>query len=540
MRIVAVVIFSLLLSSGARAQEAPSARYSILPMPLKVSAGNGELPITQSFRLSVHGEARLERAVQRFLDQLAQKTGMPIAREFQSTAATLTVTSEHEAKEFPELREDESYTLSVTPEAAHITAPTTRGAMYGLETFLQLVQAGPRGFAVPAVTIQDAPRFPWRGLLLDVCRHWMPVEVVKRNLDAMAAAKLNVLHWHLSEDQGIRVESKKFPKLQQLSSDGHFYTQDQIKDVVRYAADRGIRVLPEFDMPGHSSAWFAAYPDLASGPGPYAVQREFGVFDPAMDPTRDSTFKFLDKFVGEMAKLFPDAYWHIGGDEVNGKQWDGNPKIQQFMREHSLKDNAALQAYFNQKLVKIVQKKHKRAVGWDEIFSPELPKDIVVQSWRGPKSLAETARAGYDGILSNGYYLDMVQPAAIYYAVDPLGGEAAALSPEQRAHVLGGEACMWAELVSPETVDSRIWPNAAAVPRVSRTSRARRPMAATRERFCDSPASSWSRKELASVDARRASLSRQVRSHRRAFSCSAGDAAPERMRSTSRLNSRAV
>ena len=165
----------------------------------------------------------------------------------------------------------------------------------------------------------------------------MPLDVVYRTLDGMEAVKLNVFHWHLSDDQGFRVESKKFPLLQEKGSDGLFYTQEEIRGVIEYARDRGIRVVPEFDMPGHTTAWFVGYPDIASGPGPYQIERNWGIFDPAMDPTRDSTYKFLDTFIGEMTGLFPDAYFHVGGDECNGKAWDANPRIQEFMKAHATK-----------------------------------------------------------------------------------------------------------------------------------------------------------------------------------------------------------
>ena len=235
--------------------------------------------------------------------------------------------------------------------------------MRGLQTFLQLVQTTSAGFAVPAVSIEDSPRFPWRGLMIDVGRHFIPLDVLKRNLDGMAAVKLNVFHWHLSENQGFRIESKKFPKLQGMGSDGLYYTQDEVRDLIAYARERGIRVVPEFDMPGHATAWFVGYPELASGPGPYQIERKWGVFDPAMDPTREETYKFLDTFIGEMAALFPDQFFHIGGDEVNGKEWDANPKIQAFMRAHGLKDNNDLQAYFNQRVQKIVAKHGKDHAG---------------------------------------------------------------------------------------------------------------------------------------------------------------------------------
>jgi len=312
------------------------------------------------------------------------------------------------------------------------------------------------------VSIQDTPRFRWRGLMIDCGRHFMPVDVIKRTLEGMAAVKLNVFHWHLSEDQGFRMESRAFPGLSGQGSDGLFYTQEQARGIVEYARDRGIRVVPEFDMPGHSTAWFVGYPDLASAPGPFHIEREFGVFDPVMDPTRESTYKFLDTFIAEMAVIFPDHFMHIGGDENNGVEWKANPRIQAFMREHNLQNTAALQNYFNQRLLKILEKHGKHMIGWDEILTPDLPKDVVVQSWRGFDSLAAGAKAGYSSILSAGYYLNLMNTAAAHYLVDPLP-KASGLSPEEQARILGGEACMWNEQTTSRDIDSRIWPRAAAI-----------------------------------------------------------------------------
>jgi hexosaminidase len=299
-------------------------------------------------------------------------------------------------------------------------------------------------------------------LLIDVGRHFEPMEVLKRNLDAMAAVKLNVLHWHLTEDQGFRVESKKFPKLHTMGSDGLYYTQDQIREIIAYARERGIRVMPEFDIPGHSTSWLVGHPEFGSAPGPYTIERRPGIFEPALDPTREEVYKFLETFLGEMAALFPDAYMHIGGDENEGKQWDRNPNIQAFMKKKEIKDNHALQAYFNQRLLKILQKHGKKMIGWDEILQPELPKDVVIHSWRGTKALAEAARKGYDGILSNGYYIDLIFPASQHYVADPLPADSN-LTAQEAKHVLGGEATMWGEWVTHETIDSRIWPRTAAI-----------------------------------------------------------------------------
>jgi hexosaminidase len=446
---------------------AQDAALNLMPVPASVLTGDGRLLIGPSFAVAVTGntEVRLQHAVEIFMDHLRQETGMlPVDVGLTDVSkATLLIRTEGISRDVQDPGEDESYILQVTSKGAHLSAPNTLGAMRGLQTFLQLVAVTPEGFAVPAVTIQDKPRFAWRGLMIDVSRHFIPIEVIKRNLDGMAAVKMNVFHWHLSDDQGFRVESKRFPNLQQMGSDGLYYTQGEVRELIAYARDRGIRVVPEFDMPGHSTAWFVGYPELASKPGPYSIERNWGIFDPAMDPTQERTYRFLDEFIGEMAKLFPDPYFHIGGDEVNGKQWDANPKIQAFMHLHLLKNNKDLQAYFNTRVQEILRRHGKTMIGWDEVLRPDLPKTTVVQSWRGQASLAEASIEGYRGLLSYGYYLDLMWSASRHYAVDPLGDGASGLNPEQRSRILGGEACMWSEYVSPESIDSRIWPRAAVI-----------------------------------------------------------------------------
>ena len=440
------------------------AQTALMPQPAHLAAGQGQLIVDAGFRVALTGytEPRLTAARDRFLATLAKQTGLIFAPDAPATA-TLTIKTTAASAPVQQLGEDESYHLAVTPAGAEITAPNPLGALHGLQTFLQLVHTTPQGFAAPAVTIDDAPRFAWRGLMIDSGRHFQPVPVIERNLDGMEAVKLNVFHWHLSEDQGFRIESKTFPLLHQKGSNGLYYTQDEVRHVIEYAHQRGIRVVPEFDMPCHTTSWFAGYPDLASGIGPYAIQTRWGIFDPAMDPTRESTFQFLDKFIGEMTALFPDAYFHVGGDECDGKEWDANARIQAYIKDHNLKDNAGLQAYFTGRVQKLVTAHHKITVGWDEVLQPSTPRDVVIQSWRGPKGLADAARQGNRVLLSNGYYIDLNQPASDHYLVDPLGGDAATLTPEQQALVLGGEATMWSEFVTPEIIDSRIWPRTAAI-----------------------------------------------------------------------------
>ncbi|MGP8245598.1 MAG: beta-N-acetylhexosaminidase [Bryobacteraceae bacterium] len=442
-----------------------AATPALMPLPVKMEAGAGALSIDTHFTAAATGAAdpRLTEGVERLVSLLSRETGIAFGSKPASAAATLKVECAARAPLYPKLGDDESYQLDVTPQGARLKAATVDGALRGMATFAQLPIPGPHGFEIAAVHIEDHPRFPWRGLMLDVSRHWMPVEVVLRTLDAMAAVKLNVFHWHLSDDQGFRVESRRFPRLQGKGSDGHFYTQAEIRRVVAFARDRGIRVVPEFDMPGHSTSWFAGYPALASAPGPYHVGADFGGYDAAMDPTRETTYRFLDAFIGEMALLFPDPFFHIGGDEVNGRQWKESAHVQAFARAHKLTQTHDLQLYFNHRVQRILARHGKTMVGWDEILDPDLAKGTVIQSWRGQASLAESATKGYRGILSWGYYLDHLSPARFHYGVDPLAGAAADLAPEVAQRILGGEACMWAELVDAETVDSRIWPRTAAI-----------------------------------------------------------------------------
>jgi hexosaminidase len=435
---------------------------NLMPMPAQVAPGAGRLVIDSTFRAATHGysDARLEAAMIRFGVRLARQTGIPMSGE---SHPALVVECREGGNAYPSLNENESYQLDISADGARLKAQTVTGALRGLETFLQLIGPGRDGFQAPAMHIEDQPRFPWRGIMMDVSRHWMPLPVIERNLDAMAAVKMNVLHWHLADDQGFRVESKRFPRLHQLGSDGNYYTQTQVRHIIDYARDRGIRVIPEFDIPGHTTSWFAGYPELASAPGPYAIERTWGIFQPTMDPTREEIYTFLDGFIGEMAALFPDPYFHIGGDEVDDTQWKQSPTIQSFARAHGLATSRDLHAYFNQRVQALVKKHGKIMIGWDEVLNPGLAPDTVIQSWRGQDSLADAARKGYRGILSFGYYLDHLEPTSFHYGIDPQDGEAGKLDADQTARILGGETCMWSEYVSPETVDSRIWPKAAAI-----------------------------------------------------------------------------
>ena len=451
------LILALLLSLPAAAQPI----HNLLPKPTETRWGQGRLPLQAPLQAELPATASpaVRAAVQRSLARL-----LPGATG--SKGPLLQIRYGREGR--PETFDEERYSLRVTPAGILIDAPTSLGVLRALATLEQLPITEKNRRYLPEVDVADAPRFAWRGLLIDAVRHFMPVSVIKRNLDGMAAVKLNVLHWHLTDDQGFRIESKVFPLLN-TSSPGGFYTQAEVREVLAYAAARGIRVVPEFDVPSHTTSWMVAYPRLASLDTVYRPYLGWRTTNVAIDPTRETTFTFLDSLLTEMTGLFPDPYFHAGGDEYNGKQWRRSPRIAAFMRERGMVkpdgqalDSHQLHAYFSQRVQAILQRRGKTMVGWDEILGPGLPAPVVIQSWRGVKSLAETARQGHPALLSSGYYLDLNFTAAAAYATDPLP-PGSALDAAQRARILGGEAAMWAEFADSVILDSRIWPRAGAV-----------------------------------------------------------------------------
>lgn len=440
---------------------------NLMPWPAKVEQQPGFLGLNHLPHFEIiGGDERVKYAATHLNEQLSVRTGIPIQQigVSENERPLFVIHCNSLGSKVQALGEDESYKLIVDQKKAELTAANPLGILRGVETLLQLLQPGKDGWILPAVQVDDHPRFPWRGLMIDVSRHFMPVEAIKRNLDGMAAVKLNTLHLHLSDDEGFRVESRHYPRLQERASDGLFYTQSQVREIVAYARERGIRVVPEFDVPAHALSWIIAYPELSSSPIPSRLARDMTDHErPVLDPTQESTYKLLDKVLGEMAALFPDQYFHIGGDEVDSRYWESNSKIQAWMHAHNIKDSEAMQAYFNKRIQKILAKHGKRMEGWDEILSPELPKDTLVQSWRGPETLAKAAQMGYQTILSAGWYLDLMYPASQHYAVDPLSGESAALTAAEKQLILGGEAAQWTEYVTPEILDNRVWPRMGAI-----------------------------------------------------------------------------
>ena len=480
-----------LLSTGIANAQMTKEQLNLVPWPQKINLNEGIFTLDKNFKVNITGNPnpRIFVAATRFLRRLDGRTGQFFDQGFVT-----------KTNEFPEAQlqincvnagvikiyEDESYQLDIQNNKITINATSDLGAIHGLETLLQMLQNDANSFYFPNTKISDFPRFTWRGLMIDVARHFQPVEVIKRNLDAMAAVKMNVFHWHLVDDQGWRIQMKTLPKLTELASDGQFYTQEEIKDIVKYAGDRGILVVPEIDVPGHGSAILTAFPEIGSkvievtasnGEGKikttafvnYSLERNAGIFTPTLDPSNPKTYELLSKIFDEVCPLFPGKYFHIGGDENEGKDWDNNPKIQEYMKKHKLMNNHELQTYFTMQLIPMLKKHGKELMGWEEIMTKNMSKDAIIHSWKGAnegvtggQSLIDAVKNGYKVVLSNGYYVDLMLPMESHYQTDPMP-KTVKLTEEEKARILGGEATMWTELATPTTIDSRLWPRSIAI-----------------------------------------------------------------------------
>ncbi len=425
--LVIALLLSSVLSIGASAttNEQSLQLYPLMPYPQEITAQDGKFALPKKISISVEGieEAQLSATLTNFVKRAKLQTNIDFELVFsKNTSSVLQILIAHAVIDNPNSIQamDESYQLTTSKNSIKLSAANSVGVTRGIETLLQLIGEQKKSVKLPLVVINDYPRFKWRGFLMDTSRHFFSVATIKRQLDAMAAAKLNVFHWHLTDDQGWRIELKSLPKLHQLASSGEFYTQQDIRDVVAYAQARGIHVMPEVDMPGHASAIAVAYPELLSGPGPYTSEIRWGVHSPTLNPANEQVYEFAEKIIAELASLFPFEYIHMGGDEVHPDEWNKNPFIQKFMRDKNLKSPQDLQAYFNQRLVKILAQHQRKMVGWDEIQHPALPKDIIIQSWRGPDAVSDAVSHGFQALLSTGFYLDQAQPAAYHYRNDPL------------------------------------------------------------------------------------------------------------------------
>ncbi|WP_214000896.1 family 20 glycosylhydrolase [Arsukibacterium sp.] len=397
-----------------------ASKLPLLPYPAELTRQTGHFALSSDFAIAVPANnPMLEAAANRFKQRLSQQTGLAFNSDINPTLL-LQLSGSDPAEPVPQLGMAEQYQLQVTPGQILLQAPDNIGIVRGLETLLQLVQISDSTISVPALTINDQPRFRWRGLLLDPARRFLPLTTLKRQLDMMTIAKLNVLHLHLTDDQGWRFESLRYPELHKVGGRDGYYTQQQLRELVHYAAERGIRIVPEIDLPGHTTALGAAYPELMAAAGPAVPERHWGVHKAVLDPSNEQVYAFLADLLAEVAAVFPDRYLHIGGDEVLPDHWLTTPHIVDFMQQQQLADPPALQAYFNRRLQQIVQQLDRQMIGWDEVLEGELPTSVLVQSWRGTESLADAARAGHQAMLSTGYYLDQPQFASYHYRNDPL------------------------------------------------------------------------------------------------------------------------
>jgi hexosaminidase len=374
---------------------------------------------------------------------------------------------------------DEGYRLKIEPRAIEISAPKPAGLFYGIQSLRQLA-TGAR--TIPCAEIEDRPRFGWRGMLLDCCRHFMTVDLVKRYIDLLAYHKMNVFHWHLTEDQGWRLEIKRYPRLTEIGAwrtqngkrCGGFYTQDEVRDVVAYAASRFVTIVPEIEMPGHSVAALAAYPELSCTGVPIAVENHWGIFNDVMCPGKDSTFEFVQNVLDEVIALFPSTYIHIGGDECPKYYWKTCPFCQARIKAEGLKDENELQGYFTRRVEKYVLSKGRRIIGWDEILEGGVSATAVVQSWRGMAGALAAAKQG-NAVISSpidttyfncpqapeearlGYpWVNTLEEAHSFDPVPP------GLTPRQASLIMGGECCLWSEYIQEFELDSLVFPRLCA------------------------------------------------------------------------------
>ena len=501
----------LVFGAGLTAQ----ARADLIPRPEKLTYEEGELELDESTRIVLSpATAEIRRIAESWAVPLRRSSGLPLPIVDEPVAPETKgvvrfVVTGPPGEDEDELFGDESYRLAVTADGATVTAPRPAGLFYGSVTLGQLLppaaQAEGSGveLRIPAVEIADRPRFRYRGLHLDVCRHFMPVDFVKKYVDLLSRYKLNTFHWHLTEDQGWRIEIKKYPRLTEVAAfrketqleknrdpyvgdgvrHGGFYTQDEVREVVAYAAERYVRVVPEIELPGHAQAALAAYPELACDTpeerGPIEVSTHWGVHEEVFCPSEE-TFTFLENVLAEVIELFPSPYLHIGGDEVPKTRWRESELARAVMRRHELADEAELQSWFIRRIESFLTRHGRRLIGWDEILEGGLAPEATVMSWRGMDGGIEAARQGHDVIMTptSHVYFDYYQadpsgePLAIggltpiekVYSFEPVPS---ALDERQARHVLGAQANLWTEYVkTPERVEYMVFPRALALAEV--------------------------------------------------------------------------
>jgi hexosaminidase len=494
-------------------------QYAIIPRPGQLEPRSGAFVLTRNTAITVSfSQTTLKAVVDTFVGRLNRTSGLNISmRDAGAAPGQLSADNQiHFQTVTDTTLGKEGYRLDVTERLITIEAAAPEGFFYAVQTLYQLLPPAVLGdnlspgtnllpgWRIPACHIQDQPRYVYRGMHLDVSRHFFPVSFIKRYIDLMALHKFNNFHWHLTDDQGWRIEIKKYPKLTQVGAQrretlvghyddydpqvfdgkpyGGFYTQDEVRDVVHYAATKFINVVPEIEMPGHALAALAAYPELACAPATYQPATKWGVFNDVFCPT-EKTFSLLEDVLNEVMALFPSQYIHIGGDECPKVAWKKSVFCQQLMKREKLKNENELQSWFITRIDKFVTSKGRRIIGWDEILEGGLSPNATVMSWRGTKGGFEAARQNHDVIMTPGQfcYLDHYQgdpgqeplgfggslPLSMVYSYDPTPDN---LSANAARHILGTQGNVWTEyLASPEEVDYAVWPRAAALAEVAWT-----------------------------------------------------------------------
>jgi len=456
---------------------AQEGRPDLVPMPYTLEWRSGTFVLDQATTISC--DETLQNEADYIANILEKSLGTTLKRKEKATKNALILKVEEKIS-----ANKEAYQLKINKENILLTGASTTGVFRGLQTLLQLLppeiyKMSPMNEAikVPIGYIADEPKFVWRGMLLDCSRHFMEKDFVKRYIDLLAYHKMNTFHWHLTEDQGWRIEIKKYPKLTEIgawrtekdgSQYGGFYTQEDVKEIVAYAKERHITVIPEIEMPGHSQAALAAYPEYSCTGGPFKVETEWGVFREIYCAGNDATFEFLEDVLTEVIDLFPSEYIHIGGDEVPKYRWEHCDKCQKRLKDENIKDEHELQAYFLERMSKFLASKNKKMIGWDEILEGGLAKGAIVQSWRGMDGAIEAVKEGHEAIVSPtshayfDYDLKSIDLEKVYN-FDPIPKE---ITEEQKKLILGGECNMWSERAPQELVDSKVFPRILAMSEV--------------------------------------------------------------------------
>ncbi len=491
MKGVALAALALILTAAgcSRKEENMPERYSLIPKPAELVMARGSFIIDNRTELKVSPLNHQTKSVAEFLAGIIRNSAsvpLPVSEGSKDSGNSIVLVIDTAVSE-----NSGGYILSVTGRSIFLKSPSAEGLFRGIQTIRQLLPpqvetegglAGETAAAVPACYITDAPRFSYRGLHLDVCRHFFTVDEVKRYLDIMALHKFNVFHWHLTDDQGWRIEIKKYPGLTVTGSQrketlighggrppftydgiphGGYYTQEQAREIVKYAADRYITVIPEIEMPGHAVAAIASYSWLSCTGNKLDVQTRWGVFDDVFCAGKDTVFAFLEDVLDEVIGIFPSEYIHVGGDECPKVRWENCPACQKRIKDEGLKDEHELQSWFITRMEKYLNAHGRQIIGWDEILEGGLAPEATVMSWRGVNGGIEAARLGHDAIMTpTGFaYLDYYQsepageplsiggyvPLEKVYSFEPVPAE---LTPDEQKHILGFQGNVWTEYIA--------------------------------------------------------------------------------------------